>query len=57
MHRPGLMAPPDLYEQRPSAGLMRPGASAAGPVDLRLFLWALAAALAAVEVVLELVVD
>jgi hypothetical protein len=55
MRRPGVMAPPDLYERPAEPGLMSPGAEAAKPVDLRLFLWSLALVLAAVELCLELV--
>mgnify|MGYP001086005826 FL=1 len=54
MHRPGVMAPPDLYEHPPRPGLMSPGAEQAHPVDLRLLLWTVAAVLAAVELCLEL---
>ena len=54
MRRPGIMAPPDLYEQPPQPGLMSPGEEHPEPVDLRLFLWSVAAVLAAVELVLQL---
>ena len=52
--RPGVMAPPDLYEQPARPGLTTPGPEAA-PVDLRVFLWVLAAVLATVVLCLELV--
>ena len=54
MHRPGVMAPPDLYERRPRPALMSTGAAPAEPIDLKLFLWAVAAVLASVELCLEL---
>ena len=54
MHRPGVMAPPDLYERRPQPALMSAGAAPAEPIDLKLFLWAVAAVLASVELCLEL---
>ena len=55
--RPGLMAPPDLYERPASPGLMRPSAELAGPVDLRVFLWSVALVLAALELCLQLALD
>ncbi|HSC49711.1 MAG TPA: hypothetical protein VLD16_05550 [Gaiellaceae bacterium] len=54
MQRPGVMAPPDLYERPPPAGLMSPRAPQPEPIDLKLALWSLAAVLAAVELCLEL---
>jgi hypothetical protein len=54
MQRPGVMAPPDLYDRPVQAGLMHPAPASAAPVELKFFLWALAAALAAVELCLEL---
>ncbi len=51
--RPGVMAPPDLYERPAPPGLMRPGAEPAQP-DLRLLLWTVAFVLAAVELCFEL---
>jgi hypothetical protein len=54
MHRPGVMAPPDLYERPASPALMSAGVAPAAPVDLRAFLWAVAALLASVELYLEL---
>ena len=53
--RPGLMAPPDLYERPAQPGLMSPGAEHPEPLDIRFALWALAAVLAAVELCLELI--
>ena len=53
MQRPGVMAPPDLYERPASPGLMSPAAAHPAPVDLKLVLWAIAAVLAAVELCLE----
>jgi hypothetical protein len=52
--RPGVMAPPDLYERPAPPGLMSPGAEAAPPIDLRLVLWSVAAVLAALELGLQL---
>ena len=55
MRRPGVMAPPDLYERPAPPGLMSPGgADAAPPIDLKLMLWSVAAVLAALELCLEL---
>jgi hypothetical protein len=54
MHRPGVMAPPDLYERPAPPALMSAGAAPAAPVDLKLFLWVVAAVLASVELYLEL---
>ena len=56
MHRPGVMAPPDLHELPPRPGLMTPGSAPAEPVDVRLVLWTVAAVLAAVEFLAELAV-
>ena len=55
MRRPGLMAPPDLYERPSEPGLMSPGPDHPEPVDLKVVLWSVAAVLAAVELCLELV--
>lgn len=54
MHRPGVMAPPDLYDRPEQAGLMSPVASSPEPIELKFFLWTLAAALFAVELSLQL---
>jgi hypothetical protein len=56
MRRPGVMAPPDLYERPTPPGLMSPrGVDTAPPIDLKLALWSVAAVLAALELCLELV--
>ena len=56
--RPGVMAPPDLYERPAPPGLMSPSAEhPAPPLDLRLVLWSVAAMLAAVELLLQLTLD
>jgi hypothetical protein len=52
--RPGMMAPPDLYERPALPGLMSPGVEHPEPVDVRLVLWLVAALLAAVELSLQL---
>ena len=54
MQRPGVMAPPDLYDRPAPAGLMSQAVRSPEPVDVKFFLWALAAALAAVELSLQL---
>ena len=54
MQRPGVMAPPDLYDRPTQTGLMSPAAGSAAPLELKYFLWALAVALAAVELCVEL---
>ena len=54
MQRPGIMAPPDLYEQPAPPGLMSPGAEHPEPVDLKLVLWTVAALLAGIELCLQL---
>ena len=60
MRRPGVMAPPNLYEHPAPPGLMRASAEHAEPaehahpIDLHVFLWAVAAVLAVVELCLEL---
>jgi hypothetical protein len=56
MQRPGVMAPPDLYERPAPAGLFTPAAGPPEPIELKFFLWALAVALAAVELALQLAV-
>lgn len=55
--RPGVMAPPDLYDRPTEPGLMSPSSAAAEPVDPRIFLWSVAGVLAAVELFLELAVS
>jgi hypothetical protein len=54
MHRPGVMAPPDLYDRPLRAGVCSPAAASPEPIELKFFLWALAAALFAVELALQL---
>lgn len=54
MQRPGIMAPPDLYERPAQPGLMSPGEAHPEPVDLRVFLWSAAAVLAVIELCVEL---
>jgi hypothetical protein len=56
MQRPGIMAPPSLYDEPP-----RPGLMAAGPaggqrpeISLSTFLWSIAALLATVELATQL---
>ena len=50
MHRPGIMAPPSLYDEPVRPGLMHPGPGAPPfPVDLSTLLWTIAAVIAAVE--------
>ena len=55
MHRPGVMAPPDLYERPGRPTLMSAGSSPPHPVELRTFLWVLAFVLGAVELWLDVV--
>jgi hypothetical protein len=54
MNRPGVMAPPTLYDEPPRPGLMTPGAAPPHEVDLRAALWSVAAVLGLVELCLEL---
>lgn len=55
MKRPGVMAPPDLYELPAQPGLMSPHPrTPAHELDLRAILWTVALALAVVELCLEL---
>jgi hypothetical protein len=54
MQRPGVMAPPDLYDRPIKPGLCSPAAASPEPIELKFFLWALAAALFAVELALQL---
>jgi hypothetical protein len=56
-HRPGVMAPPDLYDRPAEPGLMSPSPDAAEPVDPRVFLWSVAGVLAVVELFVELAVS
>lgn len=54
MHRPGVMAPPDLYDQPARPGTMSPSPAAAQPFKPKVFLWSVAGVLAAAELLLEL---
>jgi hypothetical protein len=54
MRRPGVMAPPDLYERPASSGLLSPSGKLVEPIDPRIVLWAVAAVLGAVELFVEL---
>jgi hypothetical protein len=59
MHRPGVMAPPTLYEQPARPGLMSPDTAAPTPaapppeISLRAFFWSIVVVLGAVELCLE----
>ena len=54
MHRPGVMAPPTLYEQPVRPGLMSADTAAPPPeISLRAFFWSIAVVLGAVELCLE----
>jgi hypothetical protein len=55
MQRPGIMAPPSLYDEQPAPGLMSMDA-ALPPLDLSLsaLLWSVATVLAAVELSIQL---
>ena len=55
MHRPGVMAPPSLYDEQPAPGLMSIDA-ALPPLDLSLnaLFWVVATVLAAVELIVQL---
>ena len=57
-HRPGVMAPPTLYDEPPAAALMSP-AAAAPPVEigLRGLLWSVAFVLAAIELLVQLALN
>jgi hypothetical protein len=57
MQRPGVMAPPDLYDRPAQPGSMSPSSPAAEPLDPRIFLWTVAGVLAAVELFLELAIS
>jgi len=53
--RPGVMAPPDLYDGAAAPGLMGVAAPKAHlDVSLRTFLWSIATVLAAVELLVHL---
>ena len=53
--RPGIMAPPTLYDESAQAGLMTPSAAAAPfEITLRDMLWSAVVVLAAVELFFEL---
>ena len=55
MHRPGVMAPPTLYDEPAQAGMMRPNPVAPPfEIDLHAALWSVAAVLAAVELLFDL---
>jgi hypothetical protein len=57
MQRPGIMAPPSLYDEPPRPGLMHPGPAAPPfPVSLPTLLWSIAAVIAAVELGTQLAV-
>ena len=50
MNRPGIMAPPSLYDEPARPGLMRPAEGAAPPpLSMSALLWPVAALLAAVD--------
>jgi hypothetical protein len=55
MHRPGVMAPPSLYEEQPRPGLMTLDATKS-PLDLSLnaLFWSVATVLAAIELTVRL---
>jgi hypothetical protein len=55
MNRPGIMAPPSLYDEPARPGLMRPAEGAAPPpFTMSALLWSVAALLAAVELTAQL---
>lgn len=55
MNRPGIMAPPSLYDEPARPGLMRPPAGAPLPrFSMSALLWSVAAVLAAVELATQL---
>ena len=56
MKRPGIMAPPTLYDEPARPGLMAPVACPAPPMSLSALLWSIAVVLAAVELAVELAV-
>ena len=52
--RPGVMAPPTLYEQPEGQGLMRPSSAAPHPpISPRSFFWAIAGVLAVAELLAQ----
>jgi hypothetical protein len=55
MHRPGVMAPPSLYDEQPAPGLMSLDGGLP-PLDLSLnaLFWSVATVLAAVELTVRL---
>ena len=56
MHRPGVMAPPTLYDEPARPGLMSPDPSAPSlELDLRAILWSIAVVLGALELSFEIV--
>ena len=54
MGRPGVMAPPTLYDEAPQPGLMSAGPPGELPISLRAALWAVALVLGAVLLCLEI---
>jgi hypothetical protein len=55
MQRPGIMAPPSLYDEPARPGLMCPAQGAPPPkLSLSALLWSVAAVLAAVELTVQL---
>ena len=57
-HRPGVMAPPTLYDEPAQAGLMSPSAAAPPlPISLRGLLWSVAFVLAAIELLVQLALN
>jgi hypothetical protein len=57
-HRPGVMAPPTLYDEPAQAGLMSPSAAAAPfEISLRDVLWSVVVVLAAVELCVQLALN
>lgn len=52
--RPGVMAPPDLYEKAARPGLMSAAPAAHLEISLRTFLWSIATVLAVVELLVQL---
>lgn len=52
--RPGVMAPPTLYDEPPRPGLMSAGPTGELPISMRAALWSVALVLGAVLLSLEL---